>query len=299
MKGFENSSGLDINEVMREVSFPVVKEAVATELDHLRPSQEAVVRETDNGREILGLVSKRRKIIPYQDIMGWLLQEFDNTGVSYKLTESSLVNHSDLFQQYIFKGEIDNPDGQEISPMLLVKASHVGMPLKIDFGSYRFICANGAVAWYSTSSIGIKATDSENLLRYSLRERISAGLDSLKVLTKRYQELEDVSMMEYFSTFVQDPQIPANLKKSMLFHMGDKGVLEIEDTSKVKGNFLINSVNNGDSYSTEEGDPIFSVRQDQSAWQMYNDATEVSTHCTQNELTRMSYYKAISYLFAA
>lgn len=299
MKGFENSKGLNVNKAIEEVSFPVVKEPVATELDHLRPSQEAVVRHTDEGREILGLVSKRRKIIPYQEIMGWLLQEFDNTGVSYKLTESSLVNRSDLFQQYIFEGGIDNPDGQDISPMILVKASHVDMPLKIDFGSFRYVCSNGAMAWYSLSSIKIKATDSENLLKYSLRERISAGLDGMKILSNRYRELENVSMMEYFSLFMQDSRIPTTLKKNMLRHMGDKGVVQIEDASKLKGKFLVNSVKDGMRYLTDEGDPMFFVNEDQSAWEMYNDATEVSTHCTQNELTRMNYYKAISYLFAA
>lgn len=295
---FQNVVGLDINQVKRDLSFSVNLESVHTEQDD-RISKNAVTRFTSEGKKVLGLVSPKRQIILYSEMMDWVVGELDHVGVEYKLKESTLLKKTDnLFQQYLFNSPITNPDGLEISPMIILKGSHVAVPMKIDIGTYRFVCSNGALVGNTIKSISLKANDLDGLMRRSLRDDIAAGIDSMRKISARYSELSDEGMEEYMMKVFNSPFVPVALKKSMAdFWVGDgtlaslsNKILKNKDfiSLKADGSF-INSSNNG----------IFEISNKKSAWHLYNDITDVATHTSRNELTRNHFYNVISTVFAA
>jgi hypothetical protein len=296
---FDNFVGLDVNQVKRDLSFSVNLESVLTEQDD-RISKNAVTRFTPEGKKILGLVSPKRKIIPYSEMMDWVVGEMDNLGVNYKLKESTLVSKSDnLFQQYLFDSPITNPDGLDISPMVILKGSHVSVPLKIDIGTYRFVCSNGALVGNTIKSISLKANDLDGLMRRSLRDEISAGIDSMTRISARYQELASENMMEYMMKIFNSPFVPVALKKSMMdFWAGDGTIVPLTQRTIKNNDFLAFKLDS-DAILDLEGNPVLEVVNEKSAWNLYNDTTDVATHTSRNELTRNHFYNVISTVFAA
>lgn len=296
---FNTLEGLNLEQVQKEIAFPVLREEVVTEQNNLLVNSNAVIREIDGEKQILGLVSRNRSFLPYNEVMEWVVEEFQNADIPFKLIESSLLKKSDLFQQYVFDGEVLNPDGQDISPMVILKASHVGAPLKLDFGTFRFVCANGVVVGNTISSIRLHPSDLDNLLRHSIRDEIRAGIDQMKFVSQRYDELENEDMFPVLQKMMNSQRVPAALKKNTIQDMEAKGIVEVFDPRLLKGVSLLTSKTQGKDFITAEGDPIFKVVQDQSAWSLYNDLTEIATHTTRNEPARMYYYQTISNFFAA
>lgn len=296
---FQNVVGLDINQVKRDLSFSVNLEKVLTEQDD-RIGKNAVTRFTPEGKKVLGLVSPKRQIIPYSEMMDWAIGELDHTGLDYKLKESTLVKRTDdLFQQYLFDSPIMNPDGLEISPMIILKGSHVSVPMKLDIGTYRFVCSNGALVGNTIKSISLKANDLDGLMRRSLRDDIAAGIDSMKKVSARYTELAGEDMIEYMMKLFNSPFVPVALKKSMMDFWSTEGTLTLLTDRVIKNNDFVSFridddiVTNGDKVS------IFEVSNKKSAWHLYNDTTDVATHTSRNGLTRNHFYNVISTIFAA
>lgn len=296
---FNSVNGLDINQVKKDLSFSVSLENVFTQEDD-RVSRNAVTRYSPDGKKILGLVSPRRKIIPYSEMMDWVVGELDNVGVNYKLLESTLVSKADnLFQQYLFDTPITNPDGQEISPMIILKASHVGMPLKLDIGTYRFICANGAMIGNTIKSIKLRANDLDGLMRHQLREEISASVDAMTKVSARYNELAMDGMEEYMLNLFNLPTVPVSLKKAMFEYWGAKGTLQVLDDKNLKNESFLTMQLDDSVIMDFEGKAIAEVITTKSAWDLYNDATEVATHAAKNVTSQNIYFNSISNIFAA
>lgn len=296
---FQNVIGLDVNQVKRDLSFSVNLEKVLTEQDD-RISKNAVTRFTSEGKKVLGLVSPKRQIIPYSEMMDWVVGELDHVGVDYKLKESTLVKKSDdLFQQYLFNSPITNPDGLEISPMIILKGSHVSVPMKLDIGTYRFVCSNGALVGNTIKSISLKANDLDGLMRRSLRDEIAAGIDSMRKVSARYTELAGEDMIEYMMKLFNSPFVPVALKKSMMDFWSADGTLSLTTSKAVKNEDFVTLRLDGDILRNQDNENIFEISNKKSAWHLYNDTTDVATHTSRNELSRNHFYNVISTVFAA
>lgn len=295
---FQNVVGLDINQTKRDLSFSVNLESVLTEQDD-RISKNAVTRFTSEGKKVLGLVSPKRQIILYSEMMDWVVGELDHVGVEYKLKESTLLKKTDnLFQQYIFDSPITNPDGLEISPMIILKGSHVAVPMKIDIGTYRFVCSNGALVGNTIKSISLKANDLDGLMRRSLRDEISAGIDSMRKISARYTELAGEDMIEYMMKIFNSPFVPVALKKSMAdFWVGDGTLASLSNKTLKNEDFI--SLKADGSFINSSNNGIFEISNKKSAWHLYNDTTDVATHTSRNELTRNHFYNVVSDVFVA
>jgi len=296
---FQNVVGLDINQVKRDLSFSVNLESVHTEQDD-RISKNAVTRFTSEGKKVLGLVSPKRQIILYSEMMDWVVGELDHVGIEYKLKESTLLKKTDnLFQQYLFNSPITNPDGLEISPMIILKGSHVAVPMKIDIGTYRFVCSNGALVGNTIKSISLKANDLDGLMRRSLRDEISAGIDSMRKISARYTELAGEDMIEYMMKLFNSPFVPVALKKSMMEFWITDGTLSKLTNKIVKNSDFVTLKLEDNILTNLEKESILEVSAKKSAWNLYNDTTDVATHTSRNELTRNHFYNVISTVFAA
>lgn len=296
---FNSVTGLDLNKVKNEISFHVDREGVLTDEETLI-NKKAMTRMTEDGKKVLGLVSPKRQIIPYSEMMDWVVGEFQNVGIPFKLQESSIVRKSDdLFQQYLFDMDVDNPDGQDISPMLILRGSHVGTPLKIDMGTYRFVCANGAIVGKTFKTISVKAKDIDSLLRYGLRDNIAAGIESMRRISARYHELESEDMYPYFMSMFTSTAVPVSLKKAMFDFLSTNGTIQPLTEKTVKNQDFLTFKLEDNLIVNRDSESILEIVNPVSAWKLYNDATEISTHSSKNEISRSYFYRTISEVFAA
>jgi hypothetical protein len=299
MQVFDDVNGLDLISIKKDLSFPVKKERTHTE-DDMRVNKDAVIADFGGEPEILGLVSTKRNIIPYSDVMDWVVSVFDRVGVSYKLRESTLAGKSkNLFQSYIFDTEVANPDGQDISPMFLLRSSHVGSPLHFDIGTYRFVCSNGVTVGKTLNSIRLKARDLDGLMTHDLLDDIKLSLDSMLSVSKRYQELADESMQSYLSEFLAAPFVPVAFKKLMIDTLSSQDIIENKFEGVIKGNDFLGMRLVGSSYQNRGGAELLKINQDISAWDLYNTGTEISSHQTRNVQARDWFNRSLSEIFVA
>lgn len=284
---FKNVIGLDLAQVKKDLSFSVGLESVVTEQDD-RIGKNAVTRFTSEGKKILGLVSPKRNIIEYPEMIDWVTGEMSKLNVDFKLKESKLISKADnLFQQYLFDSPIHNPDGLDIAPMIILKASHVSIPLRLEIGTYRFVCANGALVGETIKSISVRANDLDGLLKNNLKDEISRGIDDMRKVSARYQELANEPMEAYMNELFQSLLVPLSLKKAMLEFWISDNTIAMTDVQKMK---------NADFISNDLVGPAVNSK---SAWSLYNDVTDVVTHSSKNESNRNFMYNVISKVFAA
>lgn len=296
---YNNVQGLDLSTIKKDLSFQVNLEKVFTQEDD-RVSKNAVTRFSPDGKKILGLVSPRRRVIPYSEMMDWVVGELDHSGMDYKLIESTLVTKQDnLFQQYLFDTPIPNPDGQEISPMIVLKGSHVGTPLRVDIGTYRFVCANGALVGNTIKSIQLRANDLDGLRVYALRDSIRSGIDSMTEVSRRYTVLADEGMETYMFEMFNSPVVPVALKKAMFDFWQADGTLNVLTERTLKNDSFLTMSLDGNMIVDYGKDNVAEILEPKSAWTLYNDATEVATHSARNVTAQNMYFNAISKVFSA
>lgn len=299
MTKFELAPALDLQKVKSEISFKVTREKVFTE-DEDRINKLAMTRYLPEGKKVLGLASPRREVIQYETIMDWVLEEFDRVGVNYKLQESSLIKKSDdLYQQYLFDLPVETPDNQDISAMLILKGSHIGTPLKIQMGTYRFVCSNGVTVGNTIDSFSLKAKDLNSLLTYNLKDEIARGMEKLKLVSTRYKELANEPMNQYLLDLFQEPVVPVALKKSMFEYLAKEGSGTKLVKRTIKNEDFLTSRIINDNIINGNSETIMRLNEPFSAWKLYNNATDIVTHETRSEVARTYYYNSISQLFSA
>lgn len=272
---FDSKTAVPLVTAREEINFPIMRENLISEDSSVGAGKDSIIRE--DTMAALGIISKRRGLLPYGTVMDWLTDEFERTGTEFKLIESVINNRGDFFQQYLFNTEIDNPDGEVISPMVIAKASYVKKPLELLFGTYRFVCSNGAIVGTTFESIDISGREINDLTSYSLRDDISRNLDNMNRISAKYQELANSPMDEYMNTFLTEDFVPVGMKKNALEKLSSEGVInfalddEGEEIKLKKEHFKDGQLG-----------ALFTMNAQKSAWAFYNDLTEISTHRTRS-----------------
>lgn len=290
MGTFATKPGLKLKSVRDDIDFPITRENLISEETSIGANRDSIIRSDIN--QTLGIISKRRGMLPYGTVMDWLTDEFTNSNIEFKLVESVVNAKGDLHQQYLFNTDIENPDGESISPMVIARASYIRKPLELLFGTYRFVCSNGAIAGTTFESIEIRGSEISDLMSMSIREDISTNLNNMIIISRKYKELSDRSMDDYFNNFLISETIPIGMKKGILekFNMDGNINLTLDEAGepiKLKREHF------------REGHlgAIFSVNQTKSAWSFYNDLTEMATHRTRSIGSRNYSSTLVSKLF--
>jgi hypothetical protein len=298
MNSFNEIMGLDLQKAKNEISFPVRKEHIFTE-DNQLVNKNAIIDES-NDDSVLGLVSPKRGIIQYPQVMEWVTGVFDRVGTPYKLMESTFATRSkNLFQSYIFDASIDTPDGQNLSPMFLLRSSYVGSPLTVDLGTYRFVCSNGVTIGNTFKSIKVKGNDVEGLLTHDLLTEIRMSLENILKIGERYSTMFEEDMKDYLVNFFSSPRVPVAFKKLLLDRLVGEGTIQRSDEEVLKGEHFL-SMNMSNNIIKPRGkDSELKIIEEKSAWDLYNTCTELSSHNTRNVSTRDWYNAAISEVFVA
>ena len=282
MRNFQEVEGLDLDTALKAVDFPVVKEDLQTEAG--QKVCRSLLTRTDTG-EKLGIVSSKRPILRYGEMVETLTEEFARAGLSYKLRESSLYGkHHNLYQEYLFDQEIESPDGEEMSPMAIIRGSYVGAPMNLNFGSFRFTCKNGAMIGKVVGQIKIGAK-AERILSSSLRDDIQYNLNRFATVSQLYKKLEEESMHPYLQLIFADAYVSTGIKKLVLESMQENGYVSILKEKVRKEDF------------GKDLKELFEVKQEVSAWVLYNVMTAVATHKPRTAQGRFMGYKQISQIF--
>lgn len=283
MTAFADIEGQDVAGARREADFTVTSELLETAQTRHEVNQK-MLRRDDTGEDI-GVVHVNRGIIPYPQIMDWVTGAMDELQLRYKLRESVLMRNHDLYQEYVLDQNERGPDGEGFAPMILLRASHTGMPMKADMGTFRFVCANGIVIGQTFRSIKIGSRDAgSDLLQTSIKEDLSNNLENFSRVADLYRDLDSAPMNAYLNSILMDVDISAKLKKLTIAALAEEGNVEV----------LKEKIKSEDFQRPEE---LISIVNEVSAFHLYNILTNVATHKTRNASTRSFTYGKISQVF--
>jgi hypothetical protein len=217
-------------------------------------------------------------------LIKWLIQDFEDAGLDYKLRDSVVMSKGDLYQEYIFDRKVDTPDNSDMAPMALVKASYVDVPLEVFFGTYRFVCSNGVIVGETINKIRV-APNTQNLLQSSIKDEIKTRLSEFSEVSNLYKKLEDESFNPYLDLYLAEVYLSAGYKKAVLHELEKNGNIEV----------LKDKLRNPDF----QGDvsKLYNVLDEITAWEFYNIVTNILTMKARSVGARSSVYHTASKIF--
>lgn len=288
MTTFKETVSIPLTEARGEIDFNILRENLISEDSSIGAEKDAVIR-ADNSQP-LGIISKKKHLLEYGNIMDRLTEDFTQSGYDFKLKESVITRKGDLYQEYIFDWNMENPDGEDLAPMIIAKASYIGKPLSLIFGTYRFVCLNGVVVGETLDSIEVKSREVRDLLTHTLKDEIRQNLLNMSNVSKRYADLASKSMVPYLNDTLVSSMVATGMKKKLLGKLQDEGSINIpmidEGLKMTKEDFI-----------TDYPENLYVVREDKSAWKLYNDMTELSTHSSRSVNSKISSSYAVSNVF--
>lgn len=283
MQAYADVVGMDLQTQRDVVSFDFSREDLISENNKVHANRDLLVRDED--KRPLGIIPKNRPVLPYGDVMDWACAEFDNSGYDYKLRESTITAKGDLYQEYIFDMPIDSPDGNQISPLAILKSSYTGTPLEILMGTYRFVCSNGVISGETIGKVRVTARNGGEFLGSSIRDDLSYKFDKFKAVGDKYKALEQQSFTPFLLEFLSSEVIPMLMKKNVMYMLRDDGDIELT-VEKLKSENLTGAI-----------DQLYNIVQEKSAWYLYNVMTRYATHTERSVNSRLKNYEAISEFF--
>lgn len=286
MTSFADTQSIDLVEAREEIDFPIQREKLFSDQTHSDPHRDVIVRFDEDGNTLpLGIVGKRRPLIQYGEIMDWLVNEFDQADIGYKLRENLITSKGDLYQEYIFDYPVESPDGSEMVPLALVRGSHVNMPLSVEFGTYRFVCSNGVVVGDTIQRLMIDGRSGLDFLESSVVDDLHMRFDKFATVSDKYKALHDTAFTPFILEFLQSQVVPMLMKKNVMYMMQEDGNIELT-VEKLKSENLAGPL-----------DELYNVLQEQTAWYMYNTMTAYVTHKVRSLNGRQQQYRSISQFF--
>ena len=283
MNSYADISGIDFKEALDTVSFPIEREDLLSEQSHLHSNRDAVVRKDTN--QVLGIVGKKCPIILYEDIMNWLGEEFEKINVPFKLRENMITKNGDMYQEYVFDYDVPAPDDQNINAMLLVRGSYTGMPLVIEFGTYRFVCSNGVTVGDTIERMKIDGRNGVDILGTSITDQLHYKFGKFTEVAGKYSGLNDIEFDPYVFQLLQSEVLPILMKKNVMYLLQEEGSIELT-VEKLKSENLTGAV-----------EELYNIVKDETAWHLYNLMTQYVTHNVRSLNGRQAQYQAISQFF--
>jgi len=270
MTNYADVASIPLKTAEKSIDFDFTRENLLAEDSQSNAGKDVIVRSEDQAP--LGIISKRKTLLPYPEIMKWMVDEFNESGVEFKLKDSVITGKGEMFQEYLFNMPIDTPDGNPMSPRVVAKASYIGRPLDIAFGTYRFVCSNGALVGNTFESIVLRSQDLDGLSGFALRDDIKRGLDSMNTVAGKYQVMSETPMQDYLNEFLVDQKIGNGMKKKTLHKLEEMGTLTLpleEDGIVLKGEHFEN---------LKHPETLYAMAEEASGWDLYNNLTNTASH---------------------
>jgi len=279
-----NENFLDLSEERNKVGFRTVRERLLTG-GGLDTNKDAIIRPDNN--TVLGVVTRSHDVLPYANIMDWMVNSFMDMNMPFDLKESVLVGGGkSLYQEYVSPDfEIDSPDANgKISPLVVVNASYNGSYLHIHFGVYRWSSTSSTLTGNVIDSITVRYKSS--IFGSSISSEIKNRLDKFTEVSAVFRKLADESFEDYLWDTIKQKDLNFTFKKKMLLDLAAKGCVDIEKDSFVNANLV-----------EEDPKDIITINGDMNAWEFYTNLMYIATHEMRSVSARLSSYNGISKVF--
>lgn len=284
MQDFNAVQEVNKTEARKEIAFGVERVPLVTEPSPHEHVNRLLVQRTDEPedgyKKKLGIVKDTRTHIPYPTMMDWVERELDAAEIKYKLKESLVTKKGEMYQEYLFDHDIDTPDGQSMSPLLILKGSYVGTPMEAYFGTYRFVCSNGVMVGETISKLVVKP-NVQDLLQSSIQDELRMKIDQFRRVEGLYTKLQDEDYTPYLWTIFADTYLGAKIKKELILLLQNDGNVEVTK-EKIRSSDL------------ENPESLLTIVNSITAWEFYNMVTQVATIHSQSAQSRIHNFKRVS-----
>ena len=282
---FDSVPALDLVKAREKVSFAVTRETQISEnskfisgFNRLSVSDP----QTPNKIIPIGEVSVNRPFLPYGEIMDWIVGDLQKIGVPFKLITNVVGKKNyGMYQEYIFDQEVAPPDGEGISPMVLVHASYTkGSPLSIYLGTYRFVCSNGAIISVGgKTGISVNSRNRGDLSSRGLHDDFKDALDHYSEVSKFYAKLSVVPLSDTVQDIFTPKLIPFCMRKKVLGQLESMGAVSLNIEA---------DKNDGEKFKALKEDDLLkpdtvSVNTGISTWDVYNRFTSIGSKLSSSD----------------
>jgi len=271
---------LDLAVERQKIAFPVHRETQLSETHQFVSSFNRISVPDPNspGRTMpIGEVPVTRPYLPYGETMDWIVKEFEEIGIPFKLRRSAIDRKNfSLYQEYLFDQDIAPPDGEGISPMVLVHSSYTkGSPLNLYLGTYRFICDNGAiVSTGKNTHLSVNSRNWGGLQDNGFHADFRSALDHYSDVSAFYAKLNSVSLSETAEGIFKPKMIPFCMRKKVIGWLEEDGVIAVNITTDRQAGEKYKAIKEEDLSSPD----LITVTGNVSTWDVYNRFTHIGSH---------------------
>jgi hypothetical protein len=276
---YANVPGLDLAVERKKIDFPVNRETQLSETHQFVSgfTRIAVPDSNNAGKTIpIGEVPATRPYLPYGETMDWVVKEFGEIGIPFKLRTSVIDRKNfNLYQEYLFDQDVTSPDGEGISPMVIVHSSYVKRsPLALYLGTYRFVCSNGAiVSAGSKTHLSVNTYNWGSIQNKGFHDDFRAALDHYTDVSAFYARLSDAPLSETVEDIFKSKLIPFCIRKKVIGQLEEEGLAIVNGLSDQPDGEKFKVLKEEDLSTSS----LLSVSEDVSTWDVYNRFTDIGS----------------------
>jgi hypothetical protein len=276
---YDDVPALDLTKARQQIAFPVVRETqLAENSKFISGFNRISARDAQIPNKLIpiGEVPVNRPHLPYAETMDWMVKEFEEIGIPFKLRTCAVDRKNyGMYQEYIFDQPVAPPDGEGIAPMVLAHASYTkGSPLSLFLGSYRFVCSNGAIVTVGgKTGVSVNSRNWGDLSDRGFHDDFKNAFDHYADVSKFYAKLNAVPLSETAGEIFTPKLIPFCMRKKVVGQLEEIGAVSVNITTDRP---------DGEKYKAlKEGDLLnpaaVSVHSDVSTWDVYNRFTNLGS----------------------
>jgi hypothetical protein len=276
---YDGIPALDLVKARQQISFPVTRETqLAENTKFVSGFNRISVPDSQVPNKLIpiGEVPVSRPHLPYAETMDWMVKEFQEIGIPFKL-RTNVVDRKNygMYQEYVFDQPIMPPDGEGIAPMVLVHASYTkGSPLSIFLGTYRFVCSNGPiVSAGGKTGISVNSRNWGSLSDRGFHDDFKDAFDHYTDVSKFYAKLSSVPLSETAVEIFTPKLIPFCIRKKIVGQLEEIGAVSVNITTDKP---------DGEKFKALQEDDLINpatilVNSDVSTWDVYNRFTSIGS----------------------
>jgi hypothetical protein len=276
---YDEVPALDLVKARQQIAFPVTRETQLAENSRFISGFNRIsVQDTQVPSKLIpiGEVPVNRPYLPYAETMDWMVKEFEEIGIPFKLRTSVIDKKNyGMYQEYIFDHPVTPPDGEGIAPMVLVHASYTkGSPLSLFLGTYRFVCSNGAiVATGSRTGVSVNSRNWGELSDRGFHDDFKDAFDHYADVSRFYAKLSSTPLSETAGEIFTPKLIPFCIRKKIVGQLEEIGAISVNITTDRPDGEKFKALKEEDFLNPA----TVLVNSDVSTWDVYNRFTNIGS----------------------
>jgi hypothetical protein len=279
---FAEVPSISNDQALLSAKFDFTRETLETKDSHKGPGLDGLLFTRPDGKFINKPIKADRMVLKYEDVVQFVINELDKTGVTWKFKNSVITKNGGLHAEVLFDYAVANPDDKDLSALAIIKSDLTSLPLQVKFGTYRYVCMNGVTVGDTISDVLIRPKLAHEMLDMSLQDQFSRAFAAFETVGLKYKSLLDAPLSLALRDFLTDVETPFTLKKMALKQLEKDSVIRMVPKTKladIRDNPL-------DTYTL--------VADTGTKWTLYNALTSSATWLTDSLSARTRQYGMIS-----